>query len=208
MKVQEVTSENFKKYGTIIDGYELSPIVETLVAKTPRPEKGVVYVPSCDDLENVSVTKELAKNFYGGMPVEFGYCNGHNKTLNCLEYHRGSEINIPSQDVILLLAEKKKMVGNTLDTKEVEAFHVPSGTAVQIYSTTLHYAPCTWKDEDGFRVVIVLAKGTNDGSVHITAHNAEDTLLWATNKWLIAHKESPEAKDGAFVGLIGENLTV
>lgn len=35
---------------------------------------------------------------------------------------------------------------------------------------------------------------------------AEGALLWARNKWLLAHPDSPEAAAGAFVGLTGENL--
>ena len=35
---------------------------------------------------------------------------------------------------------------------------------------------------------------------------AEGALLWARNKWLLAHPDSSEAAAGAFVGLTGENL--
>ena len=36
----------------------------------------------------------------------------------------------------------------------------------------------------------------------------ESRLMTAKNKWLIAHPESGLDKDGAFVGLVGENLRV
>ena len=35
---------------------------------------------------------------------------------------------------------------------------------------------------------------------------AENRLLRAANKWLIAHPDAPEAKKGAFVGLDGINI--
>ncbi len=38
--------------------------------------------------------------------------------------------------------------------------------------------------------------------------STEDKLCLGTNKWLIAHKDAPEAENGAFVGLIGENITI
>ena len=38
--------------------------------------------------------------------------------------------------------------------------------------------------------------------------NDEDKLLWARNKWLIAHPESSEAASGAYVGLTGKNLDI
>lgn len=31
---------------------------------------------------------------------------------------------------------------------------------------------------------------------------------WACNKWLLAHPDSAEAKAGAYVGLVGENVHI
>ena len=75
-------------------------------------------------------------------------------------------------------------------------------------STTLHYAPCSAKKAEGFRVIIVLPKGTNEEMPSITPKNDEDKMLWAANKWLIAHKDTAEAKDGAHVGITGENVDI
>jgi len=36
----------------------------------------------------------------------------------------------------------------------------------------------------------------------------EDKLLWARNKWLMAHPDAPEAAQGAYVGLTGKNITI
>ena len=46
-----------------------------------------------------------------------------------------------------------------------------------------------------------LAKPALDGP-----RDDEDALLWAKNKWLLAHPESSEASQGAFVGLKGKNI--
>ena len=40
----------------------------------------------------------------------------------------------------------------------------------------------------------------------MTGAIAEDRLMTARNKWLIAHEESGLGADGAFVGLTGKNL--
>ena len=61
---------------------------------------------------------------------------------------------------------------------------------------------------DGFRVAVGLPLGTNTEKPAITARNEEDKLLWARNKWLIAHAESGEAAQGAYVGLVGENIDI
>ena len=83
---------------------------------------------------------------------------------------------------------------------------MPAGTAVEVYATTLHYAPISSGGK--FRVVVVLPKGTNEPLTFTPAKEGEDALLFAQNKWLIAHPESGLDKDGAFIGLTGENVTI
>ena len=39
-------------------------------------------------------------------------------------------------------------------------------------------------------------------------NGGDDPLLWACNKWLLAHAESTEAKAGAYIGLTGENIHI
>ena len=39
-----------------------------------------------------------------------------------------------------------------LDTAKVKAFRAPAGTLVEVYATTLHYAPCHVDPAKGFRV--------------------------------------------------------
>ena len=151
---------------------------------------------------------ELSGRAYGGMPIQIGWCNGHNTKLNCLEYHRDSELNVGVQDFILLLAKREEMADGRLDTGKVEAFLCPAGTLVEVYATTLHYAPCSAKAGEGFQVAIVLPKGTNLDKPAILAGNQEDQCLWARNKWLLAHKDSSEAAQGAPVRLDGENIDI
>ena len=76
------------------------------------------------------------------MPVQLGYCNGHNTKLNCLEYHRDSEVNLGTKDFILLLAKEDDIQDGKLDTGKVKAFYAPAGVIIEVYATTLHYAPC------------------------------------------------------------------
>ena len=80
--------------------------------------------------------------------------------------------------------------------------------AVEVYATTLHYAPCHVSEDDGFRVAVVLPKGTNEAKPAITSITDEDNWLWARNKWLLAHPDSDEATQGAYVGLAGEHIDI
>jgi hypothetical protein len=213
MKIKSVFSHSFEKYGKVLKGYNVKELLEKLDETTKKPDNAVIYEPGDAGLESLAVAKQFSVNAYGGMPVQVGYCNGSNTKLNCLEYHRGSEINIPADDMVLLLAPLQSVKRGKLNTGMVEAFYVPKGTVVQIYETTLHYAPCNAvKDgevsKDGFRVVVVLPKGTNLAKPELSEIDPEDKLLWAANKWLIAHPDSSEAKAGAFAGLSGVNIDI
>jgi len=207
MKIIPVSDPAFAPYGKILGGYDTEGLLKTLDEVTPLPE-GVEYVASQPELEALPVAKQLSANAYGGMPVQLGWCNGHNTKLNCLEYHRDSEVNCGTQDFILLLAREDEVVDGQLDTAKVKAFYVPAGTMVEVYATTLHYAPCSAKTGAGFKVLVVLPRGTNGPKPAITPLNDEDKTLWACNKWLLAHKESSEAAQGAYTGLHGVNIDI
>ena len=172
----------------------------------PCPADDVIYVPGADELETLPAAGELKERAYGGLPIQVGYCNGNNKRLNAVEYHRSSEIDIAQTDLILLLGRQQDIEADyTYDTAKIEAFYMPAGTAVELYATTLHYAPCTAKG-DGFRCAIVLPAGTNLELDFEPSAEGEDRLITAKNKWLIAHEEAQIA--GAFCGLKGENITL
>ena len=208
MKIFSVFDPEFTPYGQVIKGYDFVSLLQKLEQVSEKPSDGVVYVPSVDALESLPVFSQLQNNAYGGMPIQIGYCNGTNTKLNCLEYHRDSEINVMADDAILLVAREDEIVDGKLDTACVKAFLSPKGTAVEVFATTLHYAPCSAKLGEGFRVIIVLPRGTNTDKPDIIPLNQEDTRLLARNKWLLAHPESSEAENGAYIGLTGENIDI
>ena len=173
MQIKSITDEAFKKYGRVLK-IEVPDLLERL-AKTPVTD-GVEYVASAPELEACSEREAIQNSIYGGMPIQIGYCNGTNHTLNAVEYHRDSA--------------------------------APAGAVVELYATTLHYAPINAEGKENFRVVIILPEGTNTEPPVLSGVFPEDKLMTAKNKWLIAHAESNEGKGGAFVGLKGENLTI
>ncbi|MGM9612101.1 MAG: DUF4867 family protein [Butyricicoccus sp.] len=205
MQLKSVFDESFIPYGRVVYGLDTTALRDTL-RTTEKPADAVVYVPSCEALEALPVFAILRDSVYGGMPIQIGYCNGTNTKLNCVEYHRDSEINIVDDDMVFLVARQQDIVDGKLDTAKVEAFRAPAGTAVELYATTLHYAPCDGVKDGGFRVAVVLPRGTNTEKPALAAGGPnENKLLWARNKWLIAHADASEAAQGAFVGLEGEN---
>lgn len=207
LEIKKITDPSFKRYGRIIDGYNLNDILDAMES-APCP-KDVIYIPGVSSLENLMLKKRLENEVYGGLEVQIGYCNGNNYDLNALEYHRSSEINIAATDLILMLGSQQDIDDDfTYDTSKVECFLVPKGTMIEVYATTLHYAPCN-ADENGFKCVVVLPAGTNhDIKNPPEVFGGDAKLLFARNKWLIAHPDSGLDKDGAFIGLKGENLSL
>lgn len=212
MKVKQVTDTSFRKYGKILTGIDFSEIYNVL-EEMDYPED-VEYAASFGPLEEPEFRQKLSNTLYGELSVEIGYCSGHNKMLNALEYHRSSEANVAVTDIILLLGHQSDITEDfTYDTAQVEAFFVPAGTAVELYATTLHYVPIGTKENDyAFKMGVVLPFGTNFplgvtlGAEAEKEKLPEEKLLFAKNKWLIAHEESGE--EGAFIGLTGKNISV
>lgn len=203
--VHSVYDDEFKTFGRIIECYDFSRIVEYMENNTEIPENGNVYFPSVDDMEADEVFNNLQNTFYGGMPIQIGYCNGRNTTYNGFEYHKGSEINIAVTDFMLVLGHTWQIEDNKFYVGNETVFYVPKGTAIEMYQTTLHLSPCRVCDA-GFKDIVVLPKGTNTPLEVMSNDDKESVLLLQKNKWVIAHKDrEPLIKQGAYAGLIGEN---
>ena len=207
MIIGSVYDSAFAAYGKVLEGYDTKALLTAMKA-IPLPESGTAYEPSIPALEATGVYGEFQNNAYGGMPVQLGMCWGRNTRLNCLEYHRDSEVNVGVGDFVLLLAKQDEIMDGVLDTAKVRAFRVPAGIPVEVYATTLHYAPCHVDAAEGFRVAVVLPRGTNTAVPGAASKNEEDTWLTARNKWLLAHPDSSEAKGGAHIGLKGVNIDI
>ena len=206
MKIYSVYDPEFKAYGQIVTGMDdaVQQILSAL-ATTPCTDH-VEYVPTDSVLQDLPAAKLVSDHCFGGMPAQLGWCNGHNTKLNCLEYHRDSEFNLGTEDFILLIARQEEIENGLLDTAKVKAFRVPAGVMVEVYATTLHYAPCHCDAGKGFRVLVALPWLTNTDRPVFENKTPEDEILTARNKWLLAHPESTEAKNGAKVGLTGINI--
>ena len=206
MEIRSVFDPDFKPYGRVVEGYPVDGLLAALKT-TPLPE-AVTYTPREEALHAAADAQAVGEALFGGMPFQLGWCNGHNTRLNCLEYHRDSEFNLGTEDFILLLAKMDDITDGKLDTAKVKAFRAPAGTLVEVYATTLHYAPCHVDPAKGFRVLVALPQGTNTAKPEIKADGGDDAQLWACNKWLLAHVESSEAAAGAYVGLEGVNIDI
>ncbi|MBP3371838.1 MAG: DUF4867 family protein [Clostridia bacterium] len=208
MKIYSVLDPEFKAYGQVVTGLD-DAVAEILTAleTTPLPE-AVGYVPTDPVLQNLPAAEVIRDHCYGGMPTQLGWCNGHNTMLNALEYHRDSEFNLGTEDFILLLGLQADIKDGILDTDTIKAFRCPKGVLIEVFATSLHYAPCHCDPAKGFRVLVALPWLTNTERPEIEIKNAEDEILTARNKWLLPHPDSNEAKSGVRVGMRGENINI
>lgn len=204
MEQISVFDSRFAPYGQVLEGYDFTELIQTLEEKTPCPTDGTVYVASDANLEALAVAAEVRDRGFGGMPIQIGYCNGVNTRLSCLEYHRTSEIDIAGTDMVFLVARQPEIENGVLTTDKVKAFFIPKGTAVELYATTLHYAPAAVGH--GFLMGCVLPRGTNLDAPAITRKGKEDRLLWGANKWVIASEGTDEAAQGAYIGIVGPSV--
>ena len=205
MKIYNVNDREYEAYGRVLtEEYQVDTLIQAM-EKTPAPEN-VIYIPSDAEMEALPQAKALCDSFFGGMPAQIGYCNGTNHKLDACEYHRCSELGIAITDLILLIGKQEDITMDYLyDTENIQAFFVPAGTVYEMYATTLHYAPCSYENKP-FKNIVILPKGTNE-DLNVSPKGAkEDPLLFAVNKWLIAHEEA--GIEGAFNGLKGVNITL
>lgn len=205
MQIYKVTDPEFRPYGVIHKDFPAEALL-TALKKTPVGS-GVDYVPLDQSLQDLPEAKLVQDHLFGGIPIELGWCNGHNQTMNCLEYHCSSELNLGATDFVMLVARRDEIVDGKLDSSKVKAFYAPAGLMVEVFATTMHFAPCHVSKE-GFQVMIGLPMGTNMEPPVMESFAEQDRLLLARNKWLLAHPDSAEAKNGAYIGITGENVTI
>ncbi|MFP3126133.1 DUF4867 family protein [Ectobacillus funiculus] len=203
-----VEDSQFQPYGKIISGYDFKEL-QLYMEQTIVPQDGNVYVASVPEMEQTIIKEQIQFNFYGDMPIQIGYCNGPNSKLNGFEYHKGSEINVAITDLVLLLGKVQDIEHNYYEVNNVRAFFIPAGTAIELYATTLHFAPCKVNDE-GFKAVVILPAGTNEPLEKSNEKRTEENeLLFMKNKWLLVHPEREVLVNrGAHPGIRGINIQI
>lgn len=210
LPVYDGLGEEAQSYVHILKGYDTDSIIGWMTTHTSIPDSGNIYVPSDKDLAQLPVIQQIQKTVFGGMPMEAGYCNGCNSTLNGFEYHKVSEVNLYCDDVVLYLGHVYDIKDNRINAEKGKAFFFPAGTLVELYGTTLHLSPIRTK-EDGFRAVVLLPEGVNtelsqEEKNAVNQNDPESRLLLKKGKWVLAHPDrKPLIDQGAFPGFIGEN---
>ena len=207
LRLYSVFDPQFAPYGRVLPCTDPAALSSALEA-TLIPETGNRYEASVEDLEALPAVRALQSAVYGGMEIQAGFCNGNGDRLNAEEYHKCSEVNYSTTGLVLLLALPEDIRDWRLDAARVTGFYLPPEVLIELHPLVLHFAPCRVRQE-GFNCLVILQRGTNTPLDHVdTAAEGEEALLWMVNKWLVCHPDSPQAQKGAFVGILGENLTL
>ena len=205
--ILDVTSSEFKVYGNVLEGYNITGIKEYAEKNIAIPEEGNIYSPTNNGLEAFKVIKEIQADVYAGLPVEAGECAGNNTSFSAYEYHQGSEVNIVLTDVLMVLGKREQAIDGVFNAQEdAKIFYVPAGTIIEMYSATLHYSPCI-VDESGFKVIVILIKGSNEPFED--DFETKNKQIVKTNKFQLVHEtRTDKIADGIKVGLVGELITL
>lgn len=203
LPIYSVDSEEFRSFGRVIKDLDTATIVE-IAAKIPNPTNGASYLPEEYTLAQLPIAEKISNSYYGTLPVQIGYCWGHNRYLNATEWHTSSEVNIAVTPLVLILGHVWEIENGSIDSSMFRAFYLPKGTAVEIYATTLHFTPCEVSLE-GFGCIVALPKGTNT-DLQITP---EDQKLFRKNKWIICHEKNDTLlARGVVPGITGINFEI
>jgi len=207
-----VSAPEFARYGRLLTRHDPSEVIANAQAILPAAE-GVVYEPSVAALEvTTPFTTAITNEVYGGMPVQVGWCYGRNLQMAGLEYHKGSEVNVCVTDLILLVGHVQDIVfGEVIsyDTRKVAAFYAPAGAVVELPPWNLHFAPIHTTQGGRFAALVYLPRGTNEPPSFAVSKEGESRLLFAVNKWLLAHPDAEGlVKAGAYPGLVGSDVFV
>ena len=203
VQIHSVNDPAFKPYGRVVE-MDTKAFCETAEAAVTFPEEGSKYLASVPELEALPEAARLREELCGQLDEQIGLCFGHSNRLNALEWHTCNEFNVAVRELVLLLAKRSDLDDDgRLDASKVKAFYLAQGEMIEVYSDTLHFCPCE-VTKDGFSAIVGLQRGTN-----LPLENRQQGLLWAKNKWLIAHEENtPLVQRGAVPGIYGENWVI
>ncbi|MDC7243176.1 MAG: DUF4867 family protein [Sphaerochaetaceae bacterium] len=209
LTILPITDKAFNKFGRILNYEYFYFADEYIKAETSIPNQGNLYVAQDKEFEKTFKRNQVISNIFGGMKLEYGYCNGNNSFLNALEYHKSPEINIAVTPLVLILGEYNDIKNLRISSSNLSIFYLPKGTAIVLYPRVLHFSPCKVNSK-GFKCGVILPYSTNMDLKHPKKIIIEeDNLLFKTNKWLLAHSDFKRLiMLGAHIGIDGQNIEI
>lgn len=205
--ILEVSDPSFATYGKLLPYVQTPEMRRYLYEQTEMPETED-YVPCSEELMAMEEALQFTQFVYGETACQVGYYNGYPSKLNALEYHKCSEVLVEFEPCVLIVGHIWDIKEDQVASEDLKLFYVPAGLCVELYATTLHFAPCMATNR-GVRQVVCQTATTNTPLHHPerTDPNGENPYLYQRNKWVLAHPEAAASFDSRVVfGITGENI--
>lgn len=160
------------------------------------------YIASDAAIEGLAGVERIKSTVFGG-EIQAGWCFGGRRQMAALEWHASSEVVVACTDLVLLLGRNEDVINGEYDSGKLKTLFVKSGSAVELLSGTLHFAPLPVGDS--FVAAIILPTGTN-----LPIEGSElQGMKTAKNKWLLVHPEGRAVIKAMTEGVItGENYKI
>lgn len=205
--ILDVNDPAFAEYGMVFPDVAL-PEMKHFLYSVERT--GVEHYVACSEELMQMQEADLFKDvFFGQVPCQVGWYYNYGTKLNAVEYHKCSEILYEYEPCVITIAKLWDIENGTLDTGKMKCFYVPPETCVELYGTTLHFAPARACKQPVMQIV-AQSLGTNTPLPRKTPGSTfEHPWLLQRNKWVLAHPEAAASIDpDVYVGLTGENITI
>lgn len=207
LEILSLESPEFASYGCLHKTVKLPEMKKFLYAQERNEFE--YYVPGDEAIESLPEAVQFADDMFGQVPCQIGWYYGNCDRLNALEYHKCSEILYEYEDCVIIVGHLWDIKNDQVDSGDLKIFFVPADTCVELYATTLHFAPAKAGKEMVMQIV-AQSKHTNTPLLKPAVGNEpENKFLLQRNKWVLCHPEAKEALGPeAFVGITGENIRI
>lgn len=207
--IKSVSDPEFATFGTVHPHIRVPQMREHLYSTRQMPAEEV-YEPCADDLMDMEEAIFFKQFAYGETACQIGYYSGFGSKLNALEYHKCSEMLVEFEPCVLILGHIWDVKDYTIEAAKLELFYVPADTCVEVYATSLHFAPCM-ATAAGVRQVVCQTATTNTDLHHPErmTEDGENRMLLQRNKWVLIHPEAAaNFGPNAVQGILGKNISV
>lgn len=206
LTILSVEDSEFATYGCVHKSVELPEMKKFLYSQ--ERDAFEYYVPGEEAIESLPEAVQFTEDMFGQVPCQIGWYYGKGSKLNAVEYHKCSEVLYEYEPCVLIVGHLWDIKNDELDSADMKIFYCPADMCVELYATTLHFAPARATAEPVMQIV-AQSKGTNTPLlVPAKGNEPENKYLLERNKWVLIHPEAKESFPTAFVGIKGANITI
>ncbi len=212
MDILPVEDTRFLRYGRVCHDCSCEGLLKAMdegikIGRGARRSEEVPPEGTCSE----EVARIASEVFGGSGELRLEWSYGRNARLAAMEYHKCPEAVVAGSDLLMLLGSVCEISwpAGTFDLSYTKAFLVPRGTVLELAPWCLHNSPIHVREEDGFRCMEILPRGSREPVEPRTRQEGEARLLAGRNTYLIAHSDDEGARGtGAHIGLMGRAMSL